>query len=164
MKIIKTKDIRLFFYNKFFLVIYLLPFIAGFVLYYFNSNDFFNSTYSVCLFMNLTNLPCPACGMSRGFIELSHLHIIEAISYNPSIIILALLLIILIIIQLLPSKKPIYKFAIANIEKINYFLSILFILLCIFGLIRIFDKFFHFFNFKDITPSITILKFILNQF
>lgn len=33
---------------------------------------------SLCIFRNLTNLPCPFCGLSRSFVNVSHLNLKDA--------------------------------------------------------------------------------------
>jgi hypothetical protein len=37
----------------------------------------------LCLFKELTGLPCPTCGLTRGALALLHGHFAEAISFNP---------------------------------------------------------------------------------
>ncbi len=38
---------------------------------------------SVCLFYNLTGLPCPGCGLTRAFVCLGHGHLREAQHWHP---------------------------------------------------------------------------------
>jgi hypothetical protein len=38
---------------------------------------------SVCLFYNLTGLPCPGCGLTRSFVCLGHGHWREALHWHP---------------------------------------------------------------------------------
>lgn len=38
---------------------------------------------SICLFINIFGLPCPACGMTRAYISLVHLDIKKAFYYHP---------------------------------------------------------------------------------
>ena len=40
--------------------------------------------FSLCLFYNLTGLPCPSCGMTRAFISLGHGDIHSAVLFNPA--------------------------------------------------------------------------------
>ncbi len=39
---------------------------------------------SFCLFHFITGLPCPSCGMTRGFIAIGNGHFISAILFNPA--------------------------------------------------------------------------------
>jgi hypothetical protein len=39
--------------------------------------------FPTCIFYSVTNLPCPACGLTRSFIYLVHLEIIESLIMNP---------------------------------------------------------------------------------
>ena len=46
-----------------------------------------NSTpqkFSLCLFYNLTGLPCPSCGMTHAFISLGHGDVHSAVLLNPA--------------------------------------------------------------------------------
>ena len=36
----------------------------------------------VCIFKNIFNIPCPTCGLTRGFIEILHFDFIESLKYN----------------------------------------------------------------------------------
>lgn len=36
----------------------------------------------LCLFRLATGLPCPSCGMTRGFVALSHGNVASAVGYN----------------------------------------------------------------------------------
>ena len=37
----------------------------------------------LCLFRNLFKIPCPGCGLTRGFIALLHMNLREATKHNP---------------------------------------------------------------------------------
>jgi hypothetical protein len=159
MTVIKKSELKILIFNRLLLIVFLLPFFGGFVLYYFHSG------FSVCMLMNLTGLPCPACGLTRAFQELSHLHFIEAIQYNISILIISPVIFFFLIIQLLPInlKKKVYFFLNDNIKSFNLILTILFIIFILLGFLRIFDKFFHFINFKDITPDKILINFVTDK-
>lgn len=159
IRFITNKDIKFFIFNNNLLLILIPIFFLSFILYYIGKDNF-----SICPLMNLTHIPCPLCGMSRAFIELSHLNFISAIKYNIFVIILFPLFIIIFIVQLLPFniKKIIYKFCIKNISKIRITVIIIISLFILHGIIRIIDYFTHIFDFINLTPKITLLKIIKN--
>ena len=37
----------------------------------------------LCIFRNITGIPCPGCGMTRSMIAAGHLHFKDAISFHP---------------------------------------------------------------------------------
>lgn len=39
--------------------------------------------FEVCVFKNMTNLPCPGCGLTRSFLYLGHLRIWDSLRMNP---------------------------------------------------------------------------------
>ncbi len=60
----------------------IISIIAGyFVLYSFSS--LLDNEQSVCLFKNLTNIPCPSCGTTRASIKLIHGEFVDSILLNP---------------------------------------------------------------------------------
>ncbi|MBX7182076.1 MAG: DUF2752 domain-containing protein [Bacteroidia bacterium] len=50
---------------------------------------------SVCMFKQLTSLPCPSCGSTRAILELAHGNFMHSFLLNPIGIFLACLLVIL---------------------------------------------------------------------
>lgn len=44
---------------------------------------FEKGAFDICFFKNLTNLPCPGCGLTRSFIYLGHGAISDSIRMNP---------------------------------------------------------------------------------
>lgn len=50
---------------------------------------------TVCLFKQLTSLPCPSCGSTRAILELAHGNLLQAFLLNPIGIFLAGLLVVL---------------------------------------------------------------------
>lgn len=158
MKIINKKILKALLFNKIFLFLYLTPFVLGFFLYYFNNR------FSTCLLINLTHIPCPLCGLGRSFINITHLKFIEAVKYNLMIIIIAPILFFLISVQLIREriKERIYIFLLNKIKLLNYIILFIILSVFIFGIIRIFDTFFHLINFKNIVPEITVLKILIN--
>lgn len=53
---------------------------------------FENSRFSICLFKNVTGMPCPSCGMTRAFLFLGHGQIAKATALHPLALPVALLL------------------------------------------------------------------------
>ncbi len=49
---------------------------------------FEKSPMDICVFKNLTNLPCPGCGLTRSFIYLAHGDLYDSLRMNPFGIIL----------------------------------------------------------------------------
>ena len=43
---------------------------------------------SVCLFKQTTGFDCVGCGLTRGFVALSHGHLLQALQLNPLVIVL----------------------------------------------------------------------------
>ncbi|HOL57777.1 MAG TPA: DUF2752 domain-containing protein [Spirochaetota bacterium] len=154
---ITKRDIRFFIFNHNLLWVLISIFVLSFGLYFIGEDNF-----SVCPLMNITHIPCPLCGMSRAFIEFSHLHFFNAIKYNILVIFIFPFFITLFIIQLLPLsiKKKVYKLCIKNINIIRIVLIITIFLFIFHGIIRIIDHFTNIFGFMDLTPKITVLKII----
>ena len=53
---------------------------------------FEQSRFTICLFKNLTGMPCPSCGMTRAFLFLGHGQISKANALNPLALPVAMLL------------------------------------------------------------------------
>lgn len=45
---------------------------------------FQDESFTICLFKNITGIPCPGCGMTRAFLFLGHGKIHEATMLNPN--------------------------------------------------------------------------------
>ena len=61
-----------------------------------------------CVFKSITGLPCPGCGLTRGFRSLFSGHIIDAFNYNVltiPIFLFLLVLAILLVIDFVFKKK-----------------------------------------------------------
>jgi hypothetical protein len=57
-----------------------------------NFTDFGN--FNVCLIKELTSIPCPSCGTTRGIISLTKGNFLEAIYTNPFSILVAIIMIV----------------------------------------------------------------------
>lgn len=55
---------------------------------------FEQTRFTVCLFKNVTGVPCPSCGMTRAFLFLGHGQILKASTLNPLALPVALLLLL----------------------------------------------------------------------
>ena len=49
--------------------------------------SFLNSSPSLCIFKNLTGVPCPGCGTTRGFCSIMQGNFKQAYEYNKFIFI-----------------------------------------------------------------------------
>lgn len=46
-------------------------------------NLYNSSSASICLFKNITSLPCPACGTTRSAVNIMQGHLLHAVYINP---------------------------------------------------------------------------------
>jgi hypothetical protein len=79
----------------------------------FQNNNTNNNEIGVCLFKNLTNLPCPSCGSTRSIQSLFKGDFIDAMEINPLGIILLLSLIIIplwLFYDLVKRKETFFNF------------------------------------------------------
>ncbi len=56
--------------------------------------SFEQTRFTICLFKNLTGVPCPGCGMTRAFLFLGHGQIPKAGTLNPLALPVAILLLL----------------------------------------------------------------------
>ncbi len=71
------------------------------------------STLEVCLFKQVTHVPCPSCGSTRAVLELSEGRFLEALLINPLGFIIALILVftpLWIAFDLLTRKHSLIRF------------------------------------------------------
>jgi hypothetical protein len=61
--------------------------LAATILFLYNFNPAGSSLYPPCPFLTLTGLYCPGCGSLRALHELSHGHMLAALSLNPLMVI-----------------------------------------------------------------------------
>ncbi|WP_010250865.1 DUF2752 domain-containing protein [Acetivibrio cellulolyticus] len=62
---------------------------------------------SICLFLNLTGIPCPSCGMTRAYVSLFRGNLSQAFSYHP--LFLMPFVIIFIMHEKIRSNKKLYN-------------------------------------------------------
>jgi hypothetical protein len=71
------------------------------------------SGINICLFKRITGLPCPSCGTTRSVLSISHMHLADALYYNPIGFIIALglgLLPVWVLADTISSKSSFHKF------------------------------------------------------
>ena len=61
----------------------LLSFIMSGAFIFFLFASFFQPHHTLCIFRNITGLPCPGCGVGRGIQSLLNFDIVGAILMNP---------------------------------------------------------------------------------
>lgn len=62
---------------------------------------------SACLFLNLTGVPCPSCGMTRAYISLFRGNITQAFDYHP--LFLAPFVIIIMMQEKIRTNKKLFN-------------------------------------------------------
>jgi hypothetical protein len=92
-----------------------------------------------CIFKTVTDIECPFCGLTRGFVSISHLQISKAMSYNylsGFLFVFVILQIPYRLIRLVYIKQKKRPIKISFNPKMNYLLIFLILSL---WLIRIMD-------------------------
>jgi len=88
--------------------------------YYRNVSN--ESDFGVCLFKQVTGIPCPSCGSTRSVLSLLRGDFADALFWNPFGILIMLILIISpawIIYDLLFRKKSLYNFYIHSEQFVS---------------------------------------------
>ena len=78
------------------------------------------SNFRVCLIKEVTTIPCPSCGTTRGVISLTKGHFLDAIYTNPfSVLVAAIMIIspIWIVLDVVKKKTTLFHFY-QRVEKI----------------------------------------------
>lgn len=88
---------------------------VGYAWLFFNISENFTdfNNFTVCLFKEVTHVPCPSCGTTRGVISLSKGHFLEAIYTNPFSVIIAAIMIIApiwIVLDVVRKKRTLFQF------------------------------------------------------
>lgn len=70
----------------------------------------------ICPFYNIFKIPCPGCGLTRAFIELFKLNLLESVRYNILCIPISLAFLVYFLFVLLKKEKCILNFF--NVNKV----------------------------------------------
>ena len=100
--------------QKFYLLISFL-FCGGAILFLFDMPFSPSGPYTLCLFRNVTGIPCPACGMGRGIEDLLHLRFSEAVHMNPLCILVLPAIIVTavwMVRDVLYAKESLFRFSV----------------------------------------------------
>ncbi len=98
-------------YKLKYLGIVLIIFSGYFFLYNFSDSV---EGHTVCLFKNVTRIPCPACGSTRATIQLLHGEFLNSILINPFGILTNILIVISVfwlIIDIVTNKDSFFQFS-----------------------------------------------------
>ena len=96
--------------NKLYILLFIAC-IAGYIWLYLVFKSAENTSFSVCLFKNITTIPCPSCGSTRAVLSVLKGDIIESINMNPmGLVIFAIMVLspIIIVYDVLFSKNTLY--------------------------------------------------------
>jgi hypothetical protein len=63
--------------------IVLIFIIGGYAVFFWLNTIFSAGQTELCIFKNVTGIPCPGCGMGRGTIELFHGHLLAGLRMHP---------------------------------------------------------------------------------
>lgn len=81
-----------------------------------------NEQVQLCMFHNVTGVPCPSCGTTRGMIQLLHGHFAEAFRMNALCYLQAFFLLILpllLAVDLIWKQNTLYRFYERSLFFIN---------------------------------------------
>lgn len=101
--------------NKLYLFIIVACFF-GFGWLYFSlhqNQDLQHDVFTVCLFKNITTIPCPSCGTTRAVLEISKGNIVTSMLLNPFGVIVAIIMTmspIWIAYDFFSKKESFYQF------------------------------------------------------
>lgn len=96
-------------------ILFLLLAFAGYSWLYLNYRHALvnNDHFTLCLFKNITGIPCPSCGITRSLVFLARGDISDAFYFNPLGILAAVALVtfpVWIMIDILLKKSSFYQF------------------------------------------------------
>jgi len=89
--------------------------------------------FSICLFYNLTALPCPACGLTRSVSSLLHGDLMHSLMYHPmGIVVLAIMAVLAVSIFFRKSNDLFFRYEVKIYFVFYAFVSVVFV----FGFVR----------------------------
>lgn len=97
--------------------------LAGYIYIFVALSGVVNNQVQLCMFHNVTGIPCPSCGTTRAMIQLLHGHFAEAFRLNVLCYLQAfflLILPILLAVDLIGNKRTLlrtYEWAIRLINR-----------------------------------------------
>lgn len=99
--------------NKLYVILFTACLLAYLWLYFNYINHNKTSTFTICYFKNITNLPCPSCGATRSIISLSKGNFNESVITNPLGLLMSAFMIIIplwIVIDVITKSNSLYNF------------------------------------------------------
>jgi hypothetical protein len=88
------KSIKYFIWSRKFPLGALFIVLAGFFWLLFNL-QYSDNHFTLCFFKNITGYACPACGMTRAMVAFLQGHFLQALYYNPLLILFLVLVFII---------------------------------------------------------------------
>lgn len=101
--------------NKLYALV-LLACVGGYVWLFYNFfivRKIVDNDFGICIFKEVTNIPCPSCGTTRSIVSLLHGDFVNTLFWNPLGIIVLLIMIISpiwIIFDLIIKQNTFHKF------------------------------------------------------
>ena len=90
----------------------------GWLFFNYQTNSISHSSGSICIFKNITTIPCPACGTTRSVLSILEGNLFQVLQYNALGFVAFLLLVLIpiwIVFDLLFKKSSLHR-AYQNME------------------------------------------------
>lgn len=88
--------------------------LTGYVWVFFNLSNYTDThQFRMCLIKNITNIPCPSCGVTRSVLSFFHGNFLQSLYWNPLGLIIVLILCVLpewILFDIVTGKDSLLKF------------------------------------------------------
>ena len=89
--------------------------------------------FSVCIFYNITGIPCPSCGLTRSAVNIFHGNILHSLLYHPFGILVVPVMILIASSAFFPSLANFYRQHKMIFSKMA---AVVFTFLALFGIAR----------------------------